>query len=546
MQLCLESIRAKLGIYTAKNFFEYIRSRYLSFKGLGKCPAQNRVLEDLVTEVSIKLRENPNELWASQKFQLAFRVTKPEHLRILSVNGASQREAERAVTAGRVMSLLPYNTLMGETTLKKFLPSMPEKFSGKWKHSIDPYGIFRDIDRIEAVDCSGNRIYLATRKFPYAVLVNITEACHFGCDGCYKGSMVRTALSALAGVCLEYAEIKKQLTTEEKRAVEQARLLTLWLNEHPEVDSVIISGGEPTLFSNQSLERIVSQFKSAEHVKVVRMCTSSLFQGMWYRIDDDFVKILSDFKKETGKQFYVNAHVTDEFQLSAPEAKIAVDRLQNAGISVHLQMPIQEGINFRREDLEWTAEKLRRISKQAYLLGVIPYKMIVDMHSPSHPDLTVPIETFTRAVRCLDEHLINSDMERWQACNLLHEQGNLYLYPHPHFTAIKEIDKKRKRVIYFIPKKDSIHTYEEPLIIGHNDNPNSLSPIADSEICKRVDGVREAYHSLRDEIRELETRSLTFEQKAREIEKFERDFYKKSGITFPENNPLILKNEQPK
>ncbi len=204
-------------------------------------------------------------------------------------------------------------------------------------------------------------------------------------------------------------------------------------------------------------------------------------------------------------------------------------------------MPLQEGINFRRDDLDWTIEKLGRISKEAYSLGVIPYKMIVDMHSPSHPDLTVPIETVTKVIRFLDEHLTSSDMERWQAYNVLHEQGNLYLYPYPHFTAVKEIDIENKRVTYFIPKIRSVHTYEEPLITGHNDNPNSLNPIADNEIKKKIETVRPAYHSLKKKIADLEAGSLTFEQKAKEIERFERDFYGKSGILYPENKPLIFK-----
>ncbi len=537
--LGLEILKQDFGSHAARDFFRYARGKYLASRELAKTPDGNETLDSLLNRIGSKLNVLPNDVWASQKFQLLFRATKPEHLEILGLDGKIVEEAKRAVRAGRVMSLLPYNAVMEDTTIRKYLPSRPEKFR-EWRHSIDPYGIFRGMDRIIAKDKSGNEIYLATRKFPYAVLANITEACYIGCDGCYKGSMVRTALSALAEVCPEYAKIKTQLTLEEERAERQAGLLVRWLNQNPEVDTVILSGGEPTLFSNRSFKKIIGQFKKAEHVKVVRLCTSSVFQGRWYRIDDDFVKILSDFEKETGKQFYINAHVTDDFQLSAPEAKLAVDKLQNSGISVHLQMPIQEGINFKRDDLEWTVQKLSRISKAAYALGVIPYKAIVDMHSPSHPDITVPIETVTKAIRCLDEHLENSDMERWQAYNILHEQGNLYLYPEPHFAAVKEVDKENRKVVYFIPKRDAVHTYEEPLIPGHNDNPDSLSPVAGIEIRGRIESTRKAYHSLQDIICNLETSGLTLQQKAREIEKLEKKFYETSGILYPENKPLLM------
>ncbi len=526
----LDVIEREIGrSNTVKDFFSYVRRKYL---GAGNAEG-NKTLEYLLGSIGRQLQTSPEQLWASPAFQLIFRATKPEHLRLLDLE-AYMEEAKAAVSAGRVMSILPYNILMGKNTIKKYIPSRPDKFSGNWRHSMDPYGLFRGIDRVVAVDCGGNETYLATRKFSYAVLANITEACHIGCDGCYKGSMVRTAFSALAEVYPGYAQIKRQLNLQEERAEKQAELLARWLNQNPEVDTIVMSGGEPTLFSNRALEKILEQYKKAEHVSIVRMCTSSVFQGMWYRIDDDFVKMLQDFERETGKQFYINAHVTDDFQLSAPEARMAVEKLERAGITIHLQMPLQEGINFQRDDLAWSVEKLRRISKLAYGSGVIPYKLIVDMHSPSHPDLTVPIETVTRAIGFLDQHKQHSDHERWQAYNVLHEQGNLYLTAYPHFTAVKDIDEENQRVTYFIPKAELevngrkivrkivvVHTYEEPLIHGHNNNPNSFSEIPDKEIRDKIGQVRKAYKNLNDNPQAV------------------RDFYKISGIEYPENRPLL-------
>lgn len=522
-KLDLETLWQELEGLSVKDFFNHTRARYL---GTGDLP--NESLDNLLERISQQLNVSPEQLWASQRFHLLFRATKPGHLEILGL-GQYAKEAEAAVNAGRVMSLLPYNVVMGDTTIKKFIPTRPDKFSGNWRHSMDPYGIFRGMDRVIARDKDGKETYLATRKFSYAVLANIIEACHIGCDGCYKGSMVRTTLSSLAEIYPEYAQIKRQLSLHEERAERQAELLTRWLNQNPGVDTIVISGGEPTLFSNRALEKILQQYSQAEHVRVVRMCTSSIFQGMWYRIDNEFVQILQDFERGTGKQFYINAHVTDDFQLSAPEAKMAVEKLERAGITIHLQMPLQEGINFQRDNLVWSVQKLRKISKLAYNLGVIPYKMIVDMHSPSHPDLTVPIETVTRAIGFLDQHERHSDHERWQAYNVLHEQGNIYLAAYPHFIAVKEIDKKEQRVIYFIPKTEFdgrkriiVHTYEEPLIPGHNDDPGAFRKIPDKEIRDKIEEVREAYPLLESNPEAI------------------REFYKLSGILCPKNQPLII------
>jgi len=527
------------------DFFSYTRAKYLSHHRLAEKPAFNKTLEDIMNAVGKRLKRSANELWSSQEFQLLFRATTAEHLALLGLSEHVE-SVRQVIASGRIMSILPYNLLMSPMTIKKYIPTRSEKFSGNWRHSMDPYGLFRKMTKVVAIDKNGNEIYLGTRKFDYAVLANITEACYIGCDGCYKGSMVRTSLAALEKIYPEYAKIKKQLTLEENKAVIQARLLTSWLNKHPEVDTIVISGGEPTLFSNETLRKIVAEYKKAEHVKVLRMCTSSVFQGMWYRIDDELVDIFYDYEKSTGKQFYINAHVTDEFQLGAPEAKIAIDKLARRGISVHLQLPVQQGINFLRDDLAWSTEKLKRISQQAYYRDVDPYKLIIDMHSPSHSDITVPLEDFSKVISALDSHQQNSDHWRFRAPNLLTPQGNDYIYPYPHFSAYKEIDKKAGKVTYFIPKVSYsprsiiVHTYEEPLLPGHNDDKHSLNKISNKDINKKIKEVVRAYHTLTSDINRLERTNLSKEQKSREAEQLESRFFQIAGIECSTNEPLIL------
>jgi L-lysine 2,3-aminomutase len=309
-----------------------------------------------------------------------------------------------------------------------------------------------------------------------------------------------------------------------------------WLNQHPEVNTVIISGGEPLMYSPKTIGRILDHLGEAEHLKAVRICTSAVYQGLFYKINNDLVDRLSEFRRKNNgrngrakKQLYFNCHVTDEHQLLTPEARIATERLQEAGVSIHLQMPLLEGINFYRDDPKKSAEKLRAISEAAYEIGAVPYKVIVNMHSPSYPELTVPIERVSETISFLDGHFDTSDMARWQAYNVLHEQGNAYVYPKPHFVAEKDIDKGRNRVTYFIPKLNpngsinEVHTYEEPLLAGINDT-DSLRPIADAGIQRRIDEVRDAYHRLRRN--KINT----------------REFYRVSGVKFSDNPPLNLYN----
>jgi len=337
-------------------------------------------------------------------------------------------------------------------------------------------------------------------------------------------------MAALADIDPKYADLKKQLGLQEKRAVDQVNLLTQWLNGHQEVNTVIFSGGEPFMYSPETIEKMLDEISKAEHVKEVRFCTGSVYLGLFSKMTDELIEKLVGFSRNNDgrsgrplKRLYLNCDVADENQLLAPEAIMVTKRLNDAGLSLHLQMPLQEGINFFREDIQKTRVKLSDISRAAYLIGATPYKAIVNMHSPSFEELTVPIERVSEAITVFEGHNSTSDMERWQAYSILHEQGNAYVYAKPHFVFEKEVDKDRKRVTYFIPVGDSIHTYEEPLIAGINDRDSSN--IADQELSSRIMQVRAAYHQLLQ--RGIDTRR----------------FYEISGIRMAHNGPLIVSRQ---
>ncbi len=535
----LEQIKREALETGIKDFYNYVRNYYLQENGFEvvEIPGRKKkVLDKLVSEASLSLNVMKKYMWESEKFHMAFRITSLDELVSLDED-IDVDNVKLSLDEGRKLSILPLNVLLGKNTMKKFVPDLPKLYSGEQEHSLDPYGIFRGKDQIRA-EKDGKSIYLGSRKFDYAVLLNITEFCPVGCSECYKGTLTRLSEAALADLEPKYAELKKQLNLQEQRAIEQTRLLKKWLNKHPEVDTVIISGGEPLMYSPDTIGEILDQLGEAEHLKVIRICTSAVYQGLFYKFEDDpsyrpstpIIDVMNVFRGENDgrnkpkKQLYLNCNVTDEHQLLTPEAKIVTEKLQDAGISIHLQMPLQEGINFYRNDSVKSSEKLKKICKAAYEIGAIPYKAIVNMHSPSYEELTVPIEKVSETISFLDEHFEESDMQRWQAYNILHEQGNAYIYAKPNFTAEKDIDRKRGRVTYYIPKikheEIIIHTYEEPLIEGINDE-NSLR-IDDEKILSRINEVRSAYKKLRND--EIDTRK----------------FYQISGIKFSENEPLII------
>ncbi len=415
----LQHIQQQIAETGLEEFYRAVRAYYLH-----ESPSQS--LDTLVQEVADYLNVGKEVLWQSLDFHLLFRVHNHAMLRALRISSVDPRFD---------VSILPLNVVLG--IIDKFVP-IDEDLT-----VLDPYGIFRTDEKI----MYGGE-YLASRKFTYAVLANISSFCPVGCAGCYKREVVRTE---------ELPGLKKQLSFSETRAKRQIQLLADRLSGHPEVNTVVLSGGEPLMYSPSAIKAMIHSLEAVPSVKVIRICTAAVYQGLFPLISDDLVFVLSSCEK----QFYLNCHVTNERQLQTPEARVAVKRLRKAGIGCYLQMPLQQGINFWREDIPRSAEKMQAITQTAYFEGVIPYKVIVDMraHDPKH---VVPIEAVSEMLLYLEDHDKISDMQRWQAVEALHQQGNVYIYPKPHFQfRVEERDNER---VYQIPVGLSIQEYKEKRI----------------------------------------------------------------------------------
>lgn len=144
------------------------------------------------------------------------------------------------------------------------------------------------------------------------------------------------------------------------------------------------------------------------------------------------------------------AHLSNHFQIS-PEAVMAIKKISDWGFKIYSQIPIREGINFFSTNIEKTIHFLTYLVKTQFLVGVEPYKFIVDMH-PRTLEYYVPIEMVVKVFGALfDSHTI-PELERPKTLSLLTKQGNLILSWHSLFTMRKTINHQDRIVKYRIPK----------------------------------------------------------------------------------------------
>ncbi|VVC03004.1 Uncharacterised protein [Candidatus Burarchaeum australiense] len=537
------------GVY-AEREMKRLEGRYAWLGG-----SKNEVAEALATLASVLADteglppgSGAADLWKSYEFRINHRVTKLEELRwALEELGLPDFEGILGIVAKAInmperygLSIMPAALVKSWKTITKFVPKVIEIYEPECISSRDTYGLFSESSKVIARlffgkegakkwENKGYRVaeetdrffidmYLASRKFVYAVLENVTSFCCIGCADCYKGPLTR----------LENAnEIRHQLTLDAARALEQTELLVEWLNKNPHATEVIISGGEPLQFELADLERIVNAFREAKYLRMVRICTSAVYQGLDCRIIPEFASMLKEFEQKCAwrafeaadgyqpKLVCINAHVTNVEQLTDPDAMRAKEILEEYGILVHLQLPLQQRINFSREEVKKAYEELmvgvpveeifakyemlglmREFLREAHYQEDDAYKCIIDMHSSSSPELTVPIEDVMKFMELLRAEKTLSDQALWTVHNLLGRQGNLYL----PLEGMKELDREAGIVRYFIAEGASVFTHVEPIIEGHNDDLDSFPKPTDSRKLANLENARTAYIELNKKV----------------------------------------------
>ncbi|MDP2930109.1 MAG: hypothetical protein Q8N56_00665 [bacterium] len=391
------------------------------------------------------------------------------------------------------LSILPLNLLLDKSVLNYFIPPT-DYFLSHPTNKADPYGIVRGYSRAEVAKGKPSviineetRLILGAHKFGYSFLLDLDFNCPIGCSDCYKTRLgTREYLKDKEKPRIYYHPELGELNPPSKnQMVEQLKCVVRWMNNDPrgkKVYDIILSGGEPFALPNRAIKVVLNELKNVKNLRILRICTGTLFLGLPFRIDDELLDTLRNYSDATGVKITIQAHLGNHHMIS-PEAVIAVQKIRQRGIPIYSQVPIKNGINFFLNNLNKTMDYMIELGRRQVQVGVEPYVFIVDMH-PSTNAYYVPIEPLMQVWSKLVESHEYPGLERPKALSVLFENGNIILSGHTLFSAKKKVDKSNDRVIYRIPRVGTTSgwkmkiaetfDYEEPLIRGINDDPHSL------------------------------------------------------------------------
>lgn len=155
--------------------------------------------------------------------------------------------------------------------------------------------------------------------------------------------------------------LRKRMVGDEDWAMQKRELEAAldWIARTPEIRDVLLTGGDPLVFSDARLEWLLGRLRAIPHVELIRLGTR-LPVTLPFRVTDALCAMLERFHP-----IWVNTHFNHPRELTA-EAAAACDRLLRAGIPVGNQSVLLRGINDSLEVMKSLCETLVRMRVRPY------------------------------------------------------------------------------------------------------------------------------------------------------------------------------------
>lgn len=178
-------------------------------------------------------------------------------------------------------------------------------------------------------------------RYPDRVLFLVTDRCAAYCRYCTRSRVV-------SGVS------DQKLETQWEPAFK-------YLEENPQIRDVLLSGGDPLLFSDAKLEKILSRLHAIPHIQFIRIGTR-IPVFLPQRITESFCNMLKKYHP-----LFISIHTNHPRELTS-EVRDALGRLADAGIPLGNQSVLLNGVNDTLEVQKELVQKLIMCRVKPYYL----------------------------------------------------------------------------------------------------------------------------------------------------------------------------------
>ncbi|MBN1355946.1 KamA family radical SAM protein [bacterium] len=207
-------------------------------------------------------------------------------------------------------------------------------------------------------------IDLVTRRYPRIAIVKPFNTCAQICVYCQRNW-----------------EIQQCMAPESMARRESLNRAIEWFENHPHVGEVLVTGGDPIMMSDRSLNRLLSRLAGIDHIYRIRIGSRTPVV-LPFRWTDHLIDNLSGHIEPGRREIVLVTHFEHSFEIT-PEVAETVGRIRRKGISVYNQQVFTIE-NSRR----FETAKLRCDLRRA---GIDPYYTFMPKGKQETLDYLVPI-----------------------------------------------------------------------------------------------------------------------------------------------------------
>ncbi len=178
-------------------------------------------------------------------------------------------------------------------------------------------------------------------RYPDRVLFLVTDRCASYCRYCTRSRVVSGAG-------------EQELHTEFEAAYR-------YLESHPEIRDVLLSGGDALLLSDNRLEAMLKRLRSIPHIEFIRI-GSRVPIFLPQRITPELCRMLAKYHP-----LWMSVHVNHPRELTS-EVKAALERLADHGVPLGNQSVLLRGVNDDPVVYKTLVQKLLRCRVRPYYL----------------------------------------------------------------------------------------------------------------------------------------------------------------------------------
>ncbi|HMT10287.1 MAG TPA: KamA family radical SAM protein [Ignavibacteria bacterium] len=163
------------------------------------------------------------------------------------------------------------------------------------------------------------------------------------------------------GLYCRFCTRKRKVGDSSKINMKELEAAFQYLEQHTEINDVILSGGDPLMLTDVMLEKVLARLRQIPHIQIIRLGTK-MPCVLPQRVTPQLCEMLKKYPP-----IYVNTHFNHPWEIT-PESTKACTMLVDAGVPVGSQTVLLKGVNDDPEVMRDLMKKLLAIRVRPYYI----------------------------------------------------------------------------------------------------------------------------------------------------------------------------------